>query len=140
MTKGQKIKEKILNYINDARKEHSEITDDMLCENGAVYYMNRNDGTYFDWQVNHRLCEFFLFYEETELGFIKVCISKRDMIYGYMYLEKGNSKPIRLEEKRLEKGDANYLRKLLLQEADHKGLYDMSIDKIDFSSPIRKEK
>ena len=130
------VREKIMRYIEDARKMHPEITDEMLCDNGAVFYMNSKNGTYFDWHTNHQLCYLYLFYKDTGQGFIKICIARRDVIFGYVYLEKGDGKPIRLEDRRLKKGDANYLFKLLLQEADHKRLFDKSLDVIDFKKTI----
>lgn len=139
MTKGQKILEKILGYFAEVRKQYPEITDDMLCNNGEVFYMNSKNGTYYDWQVNSRLSEFYLFYKDTELGFIKVIVTRKDTICGYAYLEQGNGKPIPLEMKRLKKGDANYLRKLLLQEADHKRLFDKSVSEIEFGNTIERE-
>ena len=48
-TKGEKIMAKVISFFNEVRKCYKEITDDKLDSNGAIYYMNSNDGTNFDW-------------------------------------------------------------------------------------------
>ena len=79
---GRIIVNKVIEYIKKAREMFPEVTDDMLCGNGAIYYMNGNDGTEFDWEMNGRCCEFYLFYKETEMGFLKVFVNDDDTIDG----------------------------------------------------------
>lgn len=133
---GRKIINKIIEYINAVRKDYPEVTDDMLVGNGAIYYMNGNDGTQFDWEVNGRCCEFCLFYKETEMGFIKVYVDNDDTIDGYVYNEKGYGKPIYLKCINLFKEEARYLASLLKKEADGKNIWDEDISKINFDNEL----
>lgn len=129
---GRIIINKVIAYINKAREMFPEVTDDMLCGNGAIYYMNSNDGTDFDWKENNRCCEFYIFYKETEMGFIKVFVNKNDTISGYAYDDKGHGEPVDLERVSLNNGEASYLASVLNKEADGKGIWDENIDKINF--------
>lgn len=128
MTKGEKIMARVMEYVKNIRNQYPEITDDMLCKDGELFYMNSTNGTYFDWNVNQKLSPMFLFYKDTELGFLKIQIYNDDMVYGCVYLDGGNADPIRIKETYLDKGDAKYLYKLLLQETDHKHLFDRVLD------------
>ena len=53
------INENINTYLPDQKREAFE-------ENGAIYYMNGKNGTEFDWFVNERLSDFFVFYNDEE--------------------------------------------------------------------------
>ena len=137
MNRGQRIIGSIRNYFEEARKQMPEVTDDMLCDEGnneKIYYMNGNDGTFFDWVMNQRCCEFFMFYKRTEMGFVKVFVNKDDTIYGYMYKEgyKYGDEPICLKKERLLDGDSVYLAALLHKKADKENIFDKPICKIDF--------
>ena len=133
---GRIIINKVIAYMNKAREMFPEVTDDMLYGNGAIYYMNGNDGTEFDWNVNDRCCEFYLFYKETEMGFIKVLVNKDDTISGYVYDDKGYGEAIKLEYTNLLNGESKYLVSLLKKEADNKGIWDNDIRKINFDSEL----
>lgn len=137
MSKGRRILEEIKTYINEARKQYPEITDDILCDNGAIYYMNGNDGTDFDWFCNNRCCEFYLFYKETEYGFLKVFVYENGKMDGYVYLDKGHGDAIYLPERNLTPDDALYLASLLYLEADKKKIWDSTVDKIDFDRNVK---
>ena len=69
-------KEVALAVLEDVRTEINEViirygVRSELLDNGAVFYMNGNDGTDFDWQVNNHLCEFFTYYDnESKRGLI----------------------------------------------------------------------
>ena len=137
MTEGRKILNKVLNYIEEARSKHPEITNDLLCDDGKVFYMNGNDGTDFDWKCNGRCCEFYLFYKETEYGFIKVFVNDDDTMSGYVYLDKGHGEAIHLEKADLNNGEALYLASLLQLEADDNNIWDATIDKINFDRELK---
>ena len=129
----------IRKYIADARNLLPEITDDMLYREDTdefIFYMNGNDGTAFDFHINLRLCEFCVFYKETRLGFIKVFFDFNDTLSGYIYPNKGKGTAIPLETVQLKKDDALYLATLLNMQADSKGVFDKTIDKIDLSPTI----
>lgn len=122
------IKE-VINFVNKVRKNYPQITDDLLCEDGAIYYMNANDGTEFDWEVNDRLCEFYLFYKENEYGFLKVLVNSDNTIDGYVYLEKGFGKPIKIEEEELFYSAEN-LYYQMYDNADCENKYDEKLENI----------
>lgn len=140
MNKGQMIIDDIVNYFKAIRNEYKDITNDMLLNDGAIYYMNGDDGTDFDWEMNGRCCEFFMFYKDTENGFIKVIVTSEDVVYGYHYDNCNKSHGERFEEYKLEDGDSEYLYRLLLQEADDKNIYDEPIFNIDFDAIVEEEK
>ena len=133
---GRMIINKVIEYIKKAREMFPEVTDDMLYGNGAIYYMNGNDGTEFDWKENSRCCEFCMFYKESEMGFIKVFVSRNDTIKGYAYGDNGNGKPIKLNHTCLDAGSSIYLASLLYKEADERGIYNEDISKINFDSKL----
>ena len=60
---GYEFKREIERIFRVARNMCPNITDAMLDANGAIHYMNSNDSTFFDWNCNNRLCEFFIFYK-----------------------------------------------------------------------------
>lgn len=57
-----------------------------LYNNGAIYYMNGNDGTDFDYQCNNRACEFYVFWKNED-GAIKVLVG-REIIEVFIYNEQ----------------------------------------------------
>lgn len=136
MTKGREIINKVIDYFNKARQLYPEITNDMLVDGGDIYYMNGNDGTEFDWFANDMCCEFYVFYNSTEKGFIKVIVKKNDTIHGYVYLDEGRGEAIDLETYWLEDGEACYLASLLFLEADQNYLFDRNINRINFDRKV----
>lgn len=142
MINGKEAIQIVRDYFEKARKMMPEVTDDMLCDNGdgeKIYYMNGNDSTRFDWDCNDRLCEFFMFYKSTEMGFIKVFVNKDDTINGYMYKEeyKYGDEPIRLKRERIGEGNALYLTILMDKIADQKQLWDKPIGELDFETELK---
>ncbi len=60
------INDNINTCLPDRKREDFE-------ENGTIYYMNGKNGTEFDWFVNERLSDFFIFYNDEEsLGAVKL--------------------------------------------------------------------
>lgn len=57
-----------------------------LYENGAVYYENGNDGTDFDFEVNGRTCEFYVYYGNGD-GAIKCFVTEKEIV-AYVYPEE----------------------------------------------------
>lgn len=131
MTRGQKITEKIKCVFAEIREKYPLITDEDLHSKGAIFYMNGNDGTYFDWNVNDRCCEFYM-YHSNEIGFIKLFVNKGDTYTAYVY-PNGEMSAIETVKGSLEEGDSLYLATLLYHKADRKYIYDAVIDEIDFS-------
>lgn len=82
---GNEFKEFIESIFIYARKRYAkDVTNKQLYEDGAIYYMNGNDGTDFDYCLNGRICEFYMFYE-SENGFIKVTVCNDNIVRGYIY-------------------------------------------------------
>lgn len=135
MTKGESLKEIICNYFEKVRNENSNITDEMLYDNGKIFYMNGNDGTDFDYHMNGRLCEFFIFYKN-EMGFIKVFVEADGEINGYIYFDEGQAPGQKLKSLSIDKEDVLYLKELLEHNADQQSLWDVGIDEIDFKKII----
>ena len=131
MTRGQQIIEKIKNIFADIREKYPLITDEDLHSKGAIFYMNGNDGTDFDWNANDRCCEFYMFHSN-EIGFIKLFVEKGDTYTAYVYPngEMSATETIRGD---LDEGDSLYLAALLYRKADREYIYDEIIDEIDFS-------
>lgn len=131
MTRAEQLKEKIVQIFEETRRLYPSITDDMLCDNGAIYYMNGNDGTDFDWNCNHRLCEFFIFHnkEKGEIGFIKLVISDNDTYRVEVY-PSGEMTPKQKLKGNLKEGDALFLYNLFVQLADNEDKFDCQLNQI----------
>ncbi len=113
-----------------------------LEENGAIYYMNGNNGTEFDWYVNDKISDFMIFYnDKANLGALKLTLYKEGNILIYIYGNKGNKliKEIETCTKVDEKAILN-LAIILKNEADDKNLFDANIDKIETAKTIEKKK
>ena len=72
----------IESFIENLKVKYNLKAED-LYDNGAIYYMNGNDGTDFDYQANGRTCEFYVFFKD-EVGAIK-CFVDKDDICAYVY-------------------------------------------------------
>lgn len=131
MTRGQEIIEKIKSVFAEIRGKYPFIADEDLHSNGAIYYMNGNDGTDFDWNANDRCCEFYMFHSN-EVGFIKLCVNKGDTYTAYVY-PNGEMSAIETVKGDLDEGDSLYLAALLYRKADREYIYDGNIDEIDFT-------
>lgn len=130
MTRGQQIIEKIKNVFAEIREKYPLITDEDLHSKGAIFYMNGNDGTDFDWNANDHTSEFYMFHEN-EIGFIKLFVNKGDTYTAYVY-PNGEMTAIETIRGGLDEGDSLYLAALLYRKADRKYIYDAIIDEIDF--------
>lgn len=131
MTRGQLIIEKIKSIFADVRDKYQLITDEDLYSMGAIFYMNGNDGTDFDWDANDRCCEFYMFHSN-EIGFVKLFVNKGDTYTAYVY-PNGEISAVETIRGELDKGDSLYLAALLYRKADREYIYDSDIDEIDFS-------
>lgn len=57
--------EAIKKFIDDVITEHN-IDRNELYNQGAVYYCNGNDGTWFDYMANGRTCEFYVYWKNRD--------------------------------------------------------------------------
>lgn len=135
MSTANNVKQQVLTYIREnIRERFPEITDDMLIENGVVYYMNGNDGTGFDFDMNDRTCEFMSFYKSSNYGFFKVYVTRSGLIDGYAYLEDGHGEAIRLEPKHVGAEEAKEFARALQLSADNLKKWDCNIEDIVFKT------
>lgn len=124
---------KIRKYIDYCRSLLPEVTDEELAsEDGDfIFYMNGNDSTSFDWNVNDMLCEFYLFYKDSEMGFVKAIVNKNDTINGYVYKNKEyRSIETRPERMNLAKGDAESFFRMMMRYAEKRDLCNKTLKRI----------
>lgn len=112
----------IVNIVDEIREEYPIIGNEL---DGKIYYMNGNDGTDFDWNVNERTCEFMVFHEN-EMGYIKLCVNKDNSIDVYVYAD-GGMHPTAEIETWYEKNPLE-LANFLYRTFDKNGLWDESIE------------
>ena len=122
---SKKLLAEVIEYMNqEASRLAPEVKAEELCDNGAIYYMNGNDGTAFDWSCNDRLCEFYKFYKSTEYGFIKVFVNKNGYLDGYLYKDSGKANGIELGRVYWGENKAKQLRYFIGSKTDNIGRYD----------------
>lgn len=139
LSEGREIRNKVIDYIIKARIKHPEIKDDVLYKEGAVIYSNSNDGTSFDWEMNHCTCDFVITYQNTGCGFIRAWVNRDGYIKGYLYLDEGRSKAIELEKEYIGVDEAKYFASLLYLEADKKKIWDKPITEINFDRKVKDD-
>ena len=67
-----------------------EVTDQDLEKSGALFYMNGQNGTEFDWYVNDRLSSFMVFYnDEANRGAVKLYLNRSATADVFLYGEQG---------------------------------------------------
>lgn len=132
---GKIFKKEIEKIFAKTRQIYPEITDEMLDTNGAIHYMNGNDGTEFDWSCNERLCEFYVFHKG-EMGYIKACVNKDNTINIYIYKDGGYSPNFDYTE--LFNYDAKDFAELMYTIADREDLYDKPIDELNWDVDTRE--
>nr|MCR4949753.1 hypothetical protein [Solobacterium sp.] len=128
------ILQDITKHMKEEIRQHlKDVTDDMLEEGGAVYYMNGKNGTEFDWHVNNRLSDLFIFYTDKEnLGAAKAQVYRDGTMLVWTYEDHGH-KPgseqqidLHIPEEEMEK-----LAAVLRNVADDKRIWDTALSKID---------
>ena len=127
---GYEFKREIERIFKVARNMYPNVTDEMLDTNGAIYYMNGNDSTPFDWNMNDKLCEFFIFHKN-EMGFIKANVNSGNTINVYIY-EDGGMKPTYTFKEKMENLKASSFANLMNYIADEENLYDRPIDELNW--------
>ena len=114
----------------EALKEKYGLHNEELVGEGAVYYMNGNDGTDFDWQANDRVCEFMTFYKDTEMGALRVLYGKDGSETVFFY-RSGEFEPEEREEKEAP-FDTAELAAYMYGSFDQKGIWDKPITDWNF--------
>ena len=82
------ILNEIRRLIRESRTMYlPHVKAEALEENGAVYYMNGKNGTEFDWYVNGKVSDFFVFYkDENNLGAVKLTLYHDGGVLVYICL------------------------------------------------------
>lgn len=138
MKKTSEILSTVISYIDLVRRTHPEIKDEVLDHNGAVFYMNGNDGTDFDWNCNERMCEFMIYFRENGpqngMGFIKAFVNENDTVSVYVYADGGYRPTEDILRFNLAEGEAYQLAAAMYLAADKKNLWDRPVAEIDVDS------
>lgn len=109
-----------------------------LENNGAIFYMNAQNGTEFDWFINDRLPFFMVFYNDKDnLGAVKLTLCNTGKVQVYLYGEKGR-KLVKIETEHLDidKIDMLKLAAALTQQADDKKIWNGNIENIHVDTEI----
>ena len=73
-----------------------------LENDGAIFYMNAQNGTEFDWFINDRFPFFMVFYNDKDnLGAVKLALYNTGEVQVYLYGEKGK-KLVKMEKEYLD--------------------------------------
>ena len=132
---GYEFKREIERIFKVARNMCTNVTDDMLDTNGAIYYRNGNDGTPFDWNCNNRLCVFLIFHKN-EICFIKAFVNSDNTIDIYIYETDDAMQPTYKFTEEMEKLKARDFAKIMNYIADNNQLWDKPIDKLDWDVDV----
>lgn len=116
-----KILEQIEKHMLDTLKANlPDVSKGDLEKNGTVFYMNGQNGTAFDWYVNDRLSNFYIFYSDREnLGAVKGMLYKDGTLDVYTFGSKGHDKPVETQYRLdADEKDIFNLAVLLTKKAD----------------------
>ncbi len=133
----------ILNEIRKIMDENMAlylpyVKESDLEDDGAIFYMNAQNGTEFDWFVNDRFPFFMMFYNDSDnLGAVKLTLYNTGEVQVYLYGEKGKEL-VKTAEKHLDidKTDMLKLAAVLTRQADDKAIWDGNIDNIQTDMEI----
>ena len=128
------IKENMSKYLPDISKENLE-------EDGTIYYMNGKNGTEFDWYVNEKISDFFVFYNDSEnFGAVKMTVYCDGYTIIYIYDENGHHLKQEIEtDIHISEEELFHFAVLLKNTMDEKLIWDKSIDQIDSDYQITAE-
>lgn len=120
----------VIEFINKCRKEFPNLKDSDLEKNGAIFYMNGNDSTPFDWDINNRLCEFGIGVADGSVYAFKCHINKDGSAQCYCY-PHGEQQPVKTIEKDLfDREEVNNLYSTMMEVADNQYLWDKTIEEL----------
>ncbi len=133
------ITKKIINLIREQLDENlPNVKKEEYEENGKVYYMNGQNGTYFDWTFNGRLPYFMVFYKDGSCGAIKVHIMTNGNTKMYFY-KYGEKVPFITKKFKFDKNEILKLAIILIKNADDKGIADSAINDINTNLEITND-
>lgn len=128
-TNLQNLLDRMTEYLNkELKSKLPNVKKEALLDGGAVFYMNGNDGTDFDFECNGRTCEFEIYYKSTEYGAIKAYLCDDGYIRGYCWGDEGKAEGKQtVEEYFCSEDDAEMYSKLLYSAFDLQDKYDEKI-------------
>ena len=130
------IKEGINNIIQKDIKEN-KILMTQLYNDGEIVYYNGKNGTWFDWDMNEKTSWFTVcFNDKNRMGYISIAVFKDGTVSGYKWGNYGKDQAESVSLGKLNMEDTEYLVRLLIQQADDKGIFNVSIDDINWETPI----
>lgn len=115
---------KVSDYIRKMRRKATGVSNDMLANDGAIFYMNGSAGTDFDWHVNGHLCSFIIKYKSGKT-FMNIQITNDNHIHGTINIVDEKPYTINLPTRTFE--DAEGFKDWLMSNCDQKNLYDQQI-------------
>lgn len=125
------IEENIARYL-------PHVTSGDLEKDGAIFYMNGNNGTEFDWYVNDRLPSFMVFYDDKEnMGAAKLLLSCHGEVELYLYGEQGK-KLVQEVHTHLEADEGELLAyaAMLKTAADDNRIWGGDLAELDTCTPV----
>jgi len=138
--KGLELKKFIQDGINNViNKDISDgkVSMIQLYNNGEIIYYNGRNGTWFDWDMNEKTSWFTVCFNNKErMGYISIAVNKDGTVTGYKWGNYGKDEAESISLGNLSVEDANYLVRLLLQQTDDKGVFDIPINSIDWEASI----
>lgn len=120
------INENITVYLPDIKRENLE-------GNGSIYYMNGKNGTEFDWFVNNKVSDFFVFYNDAEnMGAVKLNLYCDGDVILYIYDDNGHHLKEEINASiEVSSEDLVKLVVLLKTTMDDQLIWDAEINRID---------
>lgn len=138
--KGLELKKFIQDGINNIIQKDikdKKVSMSQLYNNGEIVYYNGRNGTWFDWNINGKTSWFTVcFNDKKRMGYISVAIFKDGTVKGYKWGNYGKDEAESISLGHLNIEDTEYFLRLLLQQTDDKGIFDTSIDTINWETPI----
>lgn len=133
---AQQAKDMLVQYFTDMCDMHPEINPNMLDDYGRIWYANGLNGTDYDWAVNNCTCKFYIFYKESQKGYIQAWITREGLIEGYMYPDEGRGEPVELPKRHMDARMVAEFVEVLYREADPPTHMYVPLDTLSFSEDV----
>ena len=116
----------------EARAKHPEVTDDLLEQNGAIYYMNGMKGTENTWINDGMTCDFMICYASwPQFGFIRIFGKKAGAIRVCVF-EDNFMEPIEKHEVPFSPAAIHDLNVAMYYVADDSGKFDRPLSELNW--------
>ena len=118
----------------EARAKHPEITDDLLEQNGVIYYMNGMKGTENTWINDGMTCDFMVCYTSwPQFGFIRIFGTKAGAIRVCVF-ENNFMEPIEKNEVSFSPAAIHDLNVAMYYAADDSGKFDRPLSELNWQA------